>query len=133
MKSAIKLRGLFLAMAFVLLASMGTAFWAGRVTLALNSRVHRLDEVMDKLQSTLSTMKDVETGQRGFILTGEDIYLKPYDGGVWWKLSPIPTSSNPWRAAGRLPRSGCSGSYHTDCHKAEGIARDDRDPQGKGP
>lgn len=32
-----------------------------------------------RLERVLSTMKDLETGQRGFLLTGEDAYLGPYD------------------------------------------------------
>jgi signal transduction histidine kinase len=35
-------------------------------------------EVMEKLQLTLSTLQDGETGQRGYILTGEDSYLQPF-------------------------------------------------------
>jgi CheY-like chemotaxis protein/CHASE3 domain sensor protein len=43
---------------------------AGRVT-------HTL-QVMDQLQTTLSLAKDAETGQRGFLLTGEESYLEPF-------------------------------------------------------
>ena len=35
-------------------------------------------EIMRKLESTLSTVKDTETGQRGFLLTGSDRFLDPY-------------------------------------------------------
>ena len=30
----------------------------------------------------LSSLKDVETGQRGFIITGKDEYLEPYRSGL---------------------------------------------------
>lgn len=33
-------------------------------------------------RSVLSLLKDVETGQRGFILTGDEHYLSPYDVGM---------------------------------------------------
>jgi CHASE3 domain sensor protein len=33
--------------------------------------------VLEQLQSILSLVKDAETGQRGFLLTGEDPYLEP--------------------------------------------------------
>jgi CheY-like chemotaxis protein/signal transduction histidine kinase/CHASE3 domain sensor protein len=35
-------------------------------------------EVLRRLQGLLSTLKDAETGQRGFLLTGEESYITPY-------------------------------------------------------
>ncbi len=35
-------------------------------------------EILSQLESLLSTMKDAETGQRGYLLTQEDAYLAPY-------------------------------------------------------
>src|ERR1700733_4842290 len=35
-------------------------------------------DVLGRLESLLSTLKDAETGQRGFLLTGEESYLAPY-------------------------------------------------------
>jgi CheY-like chemotaxis protein/CHASE3 domain sensor protein len=35
-------------------------------------------ELLRRLQALLSTLKDAETGQRGFLLTGEESYLTPY-------------------------------------------------------
>jgi CheY-like chemotaxis protein/signal transduction histidine kinase/CHASE3 domain sensor protein len=35
-------------------------------------------EVLGRLEGLLSTLKDAETGQRGFLLTGEESYLAPY-------------------------------------------------------
>ncbi|WP_240360278.1 CHASE3 domain-containing protein [Pyxidicoccus caerfyrddinensis] len=35
-------------------------------------------EVAERLEALLSTLKDAETGQRGYLLTGEDSYLGPY-------------------------------------------------------
>ncbi|HEX3915243.1 MAG TPA: response regulator [Steroidobacteraceae bacterium] len=35
-------------------------------------------EVLGRLGALLSTVKDAETGQRGFLLTGEESYLEPY-------------------------------------------------------
>jgi methyl-accepting chemotaxis protein len=39
-------------------------------------------KVRETLAETLSSLKDVETGQRGFLLTGEERYLEPYDQGL---------------------------------------------------
>jgi CheY-like chemotaxis protein/signal transduction histidine kinase len=35
-------------------------------------------EVLGRMQALFSTLKDAETGQRGFLLTGEESYLTPY-------------------------------------------------------
>src|ERR1700723_1041601 len=35
-------------------------------------------EMLARLQGLLSTLKDAETGQRGYLLTGEESYLSPY-------------------------------------------------------
>ncbi|MDB6166328.1 MAG: methyl-accepting chemotaxis sensory transducer [Lacunisphaera sp.] len=35
-------------------------------------------QVLVTLENVISTMKDAETGQRGYLLTGEDPYLEPY-------------------------------------------------------
>ncbi len=39
-------------------------------------------EVLDELEGTLSAVKDAETGQRGFIITGDDEYLQPYNAAL---------------------------------------------------
>jgi methyl-accepting chemotaxis protein len=38
--------------------------------------------VLQNLDELLSTMKDAETGQRGFLITGEESYLEPYNTAV---------------------------------------------------
>ncbi|HEV8549594.1 MAG TPA: CHASE3 domain-containing protein, partial [Polyangiaceae bacterium] len=37
---------------------------------------------MRNLQRLLSTVKDAETGQRGYLLTGEPTYLEPYESAI---------------------------------------------------
>jgi signal transduction histidine kinase len=39
-------------------------------------------DVQDALEKLLSTVKDAETGQRGFIITGQDSYLQPFKEAV---------------------------------------------------
>lgn len=39
-------------------------------------------EVLEKLEMVLSDLKDAETGQRGFIITGMEIYLEPYNSAL---------------------------------------------------
>jgi CheY-like chemotaxis protein len=41
-------------------------------------RVTHTLQVMDQLETILSLTKDAETGQRGYLLTGEDTYLEPF-------------------------------------------------------
>ena len=43
------------------------------------SHTHR---VLTELEATLSTLKDAETGQRGYLLTGEERYLEPYHSTI---------------------------------------------------
>jgi methyl-accepting chemotaxis protein len=38
--------------------------------------------VLENLEKLLSTMKDAETGQRGFLVTGEERYLEPYTAAI---------------------------------------------------
>lgn len=45
-----------------------------------NRMVEHSDEVMQKLEQVLSEMKDAETGQRGYLLSGKSSYLEPYKG-----------------------------------------------------
>jgi methyl-accepting chemotaxis protein len=45
------------------------------------SNTHQLGAtyaVIDQLSELISVMKDAETGQRGYLLTGDDAYLEPY-------------------------------------------------------
>ena len=49
-------------------------------------RVSHTLEVIQQLEGRLSTLKDAETGQRGFLLTGEERYLEPYTAAA----APLP-------------------------------------------
>lgn len=54
---------------------------AGRLA-NYNQRVAQTHAVIDVLEVVLSTLKDAETGQRGFLLTEDDKYLEPYHGAL---------------------------------------------------
>src|ERR1700733_7810101 len=44
-----------------------------------NQKIIHSDAVISALDDLLSTAKDAETGQRGFLLRGEEKYLEPYN------------------------------------------------------
>ncbi|TPG52490.1 PAS domain S-box protein [Roseomonas nepalensis] len=53
-----------------------TAFEAER------ARAVRLDAAENQAEALLSDLRDAETGQRGFLLTGRESYLQPYEEAV---------------------------------------------------
>ncbi len=66
-------------LAFVALAANALiAYLDIRAIVQGNWWVEHTREVVGQLERTASTLKDAETGQRGYLLTGKDEYLKPY-------------------------------------------------------
>ncbi|MEH2395726.1 MAG: response regulator [Nostoc sp.] len=53
-----------------------------RVLIDTKNQVQKTQEKINKLEELLSDMKDAETGQRGYILTGQESYLEPYQAVV---------------------------------------------------
>jgi CheY-like chemotaxis protein len=73
--------GLAAVLAFFLLS--GAVAYLNIQTLRQNNqKVLHSHEVIIALDGLLSTAQDAETGQRGFLLTGNDKYLEPYDNAV---------------------------------------------------
>ena len=72
--------------AIVLLAAV--VFFAGvvvrntRALVADARAVERTRTLIGELEATFSTIKDAESGQRGYLLTGVPEYLEPYDRAV---------------------------------------------------
>lgn len=64
----------------LLVVSSVASFFSIRNLLASAYWVDHTNTVILKLENTLSFMKDAETGQRGFLLTGDDRFLEPYKG-----------------------------------------------------
>ena len=70
--------GLGLSLALLLISS--TASYISITNLITSSRmVRESHQTIDNLNSFLSIVKDAETGQRGFILTGDPSFLTPYN------------------------------------------------------
>src|SRR5215204_1819967 len=40
---------------------------------------NRTHEILIKVESLLSHVKDIETGMRGYVITGRDLFLEPYE------------------------------------------------------
>jgi len=45
-------------------------------------QVTHTHQVLENLDQLLSLLKDAETGQRGYLITGEDRYLQPYTAAL---------------------------------------------------
>src|ERR1700744_5778762 len=71
------LLGCVVAVAAVALISLLT-YQSLQTRSAAAQRVTHTLSVVDELQGILSLTKDAETGQRGYLLTGEEPYLQPY-------------------------------------------------------
>jgi PAS domain S-box-containing protein len=68
--------------AVVIIASTLITYWFGNRVLAIHLREERRREVISQLERLVSTVKDAETSQRGFIITGNEGYLQPYNEAV---------------------------------------------------
>src|SRR5579872_7405539 len=66
----------------VIIASMLAIFLMGRAAINANADLILRHKVIAQLQETLSTIKDAETGQRGYLLTGDQQYLQPHHQAV---------------------------------------------------
>lgn len=67
--------GVILIVGTALLSALST-----RGIEAAGARIVRTQSALLRLNQLRSTLTDAETGQRGYLLTGLDRYLRPYDG-----------------------------------------------------
>src|SRR5262245_8212360 len=56
----------------------GVAYGSGAKYLATIAEVERARAVQSEIDAALSLLKDTETSQRGFVLTGDARFLQPY-------------------------------------------------------
>jgi signal transduction histidine kinase/DNA-binding response OmpR family regulator/CHASE3 domain sensor protein len=64
----------------LLIISSVASFFSIQNLLSSAYWVDHTNQVILKLESTVSFLKDAETGQRGFLLSGNDEFLQPYQG-----------------------------------------------------
>jgi signal transduction histidine kinase/CheY-like chemotaxis protein/CHASE3 domain sensor protein len=67
---------------FFFLATGAIAYFNFQTLKQDSALLVRADEALTALEDILSTVKDAETGQRGYLLTGKDSYLDPYNTAV---------------------------------------------------
>ncbi|SPE57162.1 putative Histidine kinase [Verrucomicrobia bacterium] len=70
--------GVFLIAASLLVVSLAAMYWTGAQAIGDHREIASDRATLQQLEEILSTLKDAETGQRGYLLTGSDDYLTPY-------------------------------------------------------
>jgi PAS domain S-box-containing protein len=69
----------FLMTGAAVAASTFSTFWFGSRVLEAHTREQLRREGITRLNQLESTVSDAETGQRGFVITGEEAYLQPFN------------------------------------------------------
>ena len=73
--------GVIAALLFFLISG-AVSFSNVQILKSDSAKIAHTHDVIVALDTLLSTMLDAETGQRGFLLTGNEQYLQPYDDAV---------------------------------------------------
>ena len=82
MKLGVKITVAFV-LALLIIGGVGVrSYLVIRQLTETNAWVVHTHEVLENLEHVQSLLEDAETGQRGFILTGEDQYLEPYNAAT---------------------------------------------------
>jgi len=74
-------RRLLLILTIGLFLTLGVVAYTCRAALGydrLNDQVQRTHEVKEELSAVLRLVVDAETGQRGYLITDDPVYLEPY-------------------------------------------------------
>src|SRR5215471_13866048 len=80
MASVLQVRRLVWGLLFLVVSAAGCfSYFSGVRYLAAVRAVEEVLAVQSDIDASLSLYKDAETGQRGFILTGDDQFMEPYD------------------------------------------------------
>jgi len=73
---------IFMVVGALTLGVVLLVWWMGMRVTSANSRMYQTREVIAELEDTLSTLRDAETGHRGYLLVGEGSYLEPYQAAA---------------------------------------------------
>ena len=78
------------ALSLILLIAIGAVAYASISKLTGTSQwVTHTHEVLEHIAGVLSLLKDAETGQRGFVITGDESFLEPYQSGTAGVLNVV--------------------------------------------
>lgn len=75
-----RVRIAFASLLILLIGTAAVSYWNVRNLLQAANEVALAHEARAQMSDLFSTLQDAETGERGFIITGNPAYLKPYYG-----------------------------------------------------
>jgi len=77
-----RLFALFVALTSFLIVTTATLFWIGTLHIRINRARVAEEMYVAELTDVVLTLTEAETGQRGYLLTGDERYLAPYNAGL---------------------------------------------------
>ena len=78
------------ALSLILLIAIGAVAYTNISKLTATSEwVTHTHEVLEHIAAVMSQLKDAETGQRGYVITGDEAFLEPYHTGSGGVLATI--------------------------------------------
>ena len=75
------------ALIVLLIAGVSDAHWTHYRR--ANSHAAQTEDLLEAMEQLLRTLLDAETGQRGFLLTGDEHYLEPYTQAIQRAASTV--------------------------------------------
>ena len=75
-----QLRLIFLLSTMLLLISLGASYYSIQQLIENSQRINHTNLVLTQADNILATMKDAETGHRGYLVTNNQAFLQPYNG-----------------------------------------------------
>lgn len=78
----------------ILLATSVASYVSIRNLIYSSDEVSKTSRILRELENVLSSAKDAETGQRGYLLTGDPEFLKPYNGAYSRTMSSIDSTKS---------------------------------------
>ncbi len=73
--------GFIVSSIFLVVVGM-IGYWSNYALIGTSYSVSHTHKVVEKVAEYLSNLKDAETGQRGYLLTGDPAYLEPYQSAI---------------------------------------------------
>ena len=123
--------GYVLALVVIVVIGVMTYLSTVKFTEIVSMR-RQLHEAIVHFEALLSDLKDAESGERGFVITGQDEYLEPYRDASQSVFRHLDTVRRlPAIDARYKDSSGRIGAEHRGSSQTD--ARSHRDPEGRGP